>query len=369
MEYTIKDVTIINPNNTIDNADITIKGNKIASITIKKGMGNKFLIPGFVDLHIHGIKNNDVMDGEKAVINISKNLAKLGTTSFMPTLMTNSWKKIIESLNQVSKIKQWKSRFLGIHIEGPFIDETKKGAHKKEFLLKATKKRIDQLIEASDFKLKRISFDPKMVNLQTFSYLKNELNVYGSIGHSDANFKMANQYFEKGCDSVCHLWNAMSGVDSRNPGIVQSALYNQNVFVELIIDFVHICKETVDFTIKMKGVDNIIAISDAIKPAYYKNGLSISGDLQVYKKNKLIKINGTDTIAGSAIVIYDAFLNLLKSNYSLNDAVKMTSYNAIRYLNIKNLGIIEKDYLADFLILNKKNYKIEKVFFNGKRVK
>ncbi|MGZ9453776.1 N-acetylglucosamine-6-phosphate deacetylase [Mycoplasma sp. AC157] len=364
----IKNCKIINPEYTIDNANIYLEKNKILKIEPIEGQGSNLIVPGFVDLHIHGIANYDVMDNKESLYKVSKKLAKLGTTSFMPTAMSKQWTKILDSLNSMSLVEKTVSRNLGIHLEGPFINFDKKGAHSAEFLKKATKFKIQKLLFASNNKLKRISFDPTMANLDILKFMKKK-EILPSIGHSSASFTLASKYFENGCDSVCHLWNAMSGVDSRNPGIVQAALSNKNVYSEMIIDFIHIKKETVKFTIDIKGVDKVIAISDAIKPAYYKDGESVSGDLVVYKKAKVIKLLATNTIAGSGIVIHDAFKNILKLGYSLNEAVKMTSYNAFRYLGIQNLGKIEENYLADFLILDSKNYSIKKVYINGEVVK
>ncbi|MCU4706517.1 N-acetylglucosamine-6-phosphate deacetylase [Mycoplasma sp. CSL7503-lung] len=365
----IENVKIINPEKTIKNADLYIKDNKIFEIVEKDGEGQALLVPGFIDTHIHGIYNQDVMDGTNAVKIISKKLANHGVTSFMPTAMTNSWKTILKALKDVSENKTWVSRNLGIHIEGPFIGMSKKGAHKPEYLIKGTKTRVDKMYKTSNNMLKKISFDPLMVNLDVFKYMQSKLGIIGSIGHSSASFQIADKFFKNGCYSVCHMWNAMSGVDSRNPGLLEAALYNNDVYTELIIDLLHVSKESIDFSIKLKGVDKIIAISDSIKPAYAPNGENISGDIPVIKKGNLITLKGTNTIAGSGITIHDAFKNIVKIGYSLNDAVKMTSYNSAKYLNIQNLGKIESGFLADLVILDKDTLKIKEVYIDGKKIK
>ncbi|WP_117275113.1 N-acetylglucosamine-6-phosphate deacetylase [Mycoplasmopsis edwardii] len=369
MESIIKDVKVINPDSTINNADVIIENNFIKEIIPKSGEGSMLLIPGFIDTHIHGMGNYDVMEGAKALQNISTQLSRYGTTSFMPTLMTNSWETIIKSLKEIAHNEFWVSRNLGFHIEGPFIGNDKKGAHKQEFLLKATKQRIKQLAVESEYNLKKISFDPSMMSIKNFKFMQEELHIIGSIGHSSASYALAEEFFKNGCTLVCHLWNAMSGVDSRNPGIAQAALYHDDVYTELIIDFVHSSKETILFTIKNKTPDKIIAVSDAIKPAYYEDGENISGGVPVFKKGKLITLLNTNTIAGSGIMIYDAFVNLVKIGISLNDAVKMTSYNAAKHLGHCKLGKIEKNFLADFIIMNPKNYKIKSVYIDGRRIK
>ncbi|WAM03281.1 amidohydrolase family protein [Mycoplasmopsis cynos] len=250
-----------------------------------------------------------------------------------------------------------------------FYWSRKKGAHKPEYLTKANKTKINAILKASNYNLKKISFDPTMMPLNSFKYLQNDLKIIGSISILMLIINFVKNFSIMVAIWFRHLWNAMSGVDSRHPGLAQAALYNDQVYTELIIDFVHSTKETILFTIKNKTPDKIIAISDAIKPAYYHDGENISGGIKVEKHGKLITLAGTNTIAGSGIMIYDAFLNLIKIGCSLNDAVKMTSYNAAKHLGYDKLGEIKKDYLADIVILNSNDYKIKSVYIDGRKIK
>ncbi|WP_027120451.1 N-acetylglucosamine-6-phosphate deacetylase [Mycoplasmopsis lipofaciens] len=364
----IKNVKIVNFNETINNADLIIEDNKIKNIIKKDGYGKKILMPGLIDTHIHGFMNDDVMDSKEAVERISINLAKNGITSFMPTAMTNSWEKILKSLNHISKANYKGAKYIGTHIEGPYIGIEKKGAHKPEWLKTATKENIDELLKASEYKLKKISFDPKMLNNELIKYLVTK-NVIPSIGHSAATYKQAQDAYDAGATCTCHLWNAMSGVDSRNPGLAEASLENKNVYAEMIIDFQHICPETINFSIKHKGIDKIMCISDAIKPAYIEDGPSISGGIKINKKGLLITLDGTNTIAGSGICIYDSVKFLRQLNYSFNDIVKLTSYNSAKNCNLNNTALIKEGYDADFIILDENTLDLEEVYINGIKIK
>jgi N-acetylglucosamine-6-phosphate deacetylase len=119
MEKIIQNVKIINFDNVINNADIEILNGKIKKIIPKKGKSKFIIIPGFVDLHIHGSLNKDVMEGKKSIEFISKYIVKFGTTSFLPTLMTASKNKILNSLKESSKAISIGSKIIGLHIEGP----------------------------------------------------------------------------------------------------------------------------------------------------------------------------------------------------------------------------------------------------------
>ncbi|MGZ9800584.1 N-acetylglucosamine-6-phosphate deacetylase [Mycoplasma sp. AC1221] len=363
----IENVKIINYNNIIDCADIYIKDHKIQKIIPNQNQAKYIAVPGFIDTHIHGFYNYDVMEGSDAVSAISKKLAQHGTTAFMPTLMTNQWQNILDVLDDVSKNAKYVARNLGLHLEGPFIANAKKGAHKFEYLKKPTVSDIEQLINASQNTLRKISFDPDVVDIEVFKQMQKH-NIIGSIGHSATDFETTSKFFDNGCKSVCHLWNAMSGIDSRNPGLLQAALMNENTYVEMIFDLFHICKQSIWFTIKNKGFDKIIAVSDAIKPAYYKDGENISGDIPVIKDGLKITLKDSNTIAGSGISIHDAFKNLLSINVKSCDAVKMTSYNAAKYLGLnKKLGKIRTGYLADIVLMDY-NWNIKSVYIDGKKV-
>ncbi|APJ38232.1 N-acetylglucosamine-6-phosphate deacetylase [Mycoplasmopsis pullorum] len=363
---TIKDVKIINFDNIIECADVVIKDKKIAQIIPSNNQSTKILIPGFFDTHIHGFVGHDVMDSAEAVQKISLALAKTGVTSFYPTAMTNTWSKIIESFQTISSTEVQGAKIQGIHIEGPFLKLEKKGAHDPKLLLDANRANLTELIEAGNGKFRKISIDPLCIDHDNIQFLIQN-NVEVSIGHSNAEFKVANEAFKSGATNTCHLWNAMSGVDSRRPGIAQAALMNNQVFSELICDFYHVNPETVKFTIQNKGTDKVVMISDAIKPAYGSDGLSVSGGIPVEKHGIAITLAGTNTIAGSGISLYDSFKNLIKIGYTIQEAVQMCSYNPAVASKVEQIGYIKENYYADFVLLDQ-NLNIEHVYVNGKEI-
>lgn len=361
---TIKNVQIVNYDNIIECADIEFKNGVITKITKNYNDFKYKIIPGFIDTHVHGFMNYDCMEGTHATEMMSKNLAKNGVTTFLPTAMTQDWKIILKALNNIAKAKSIGARIAGIHIEGPFIGEAQKGAHKTEFLRQATPDLINQLSNASNNKLRKISYDPLMTGLDSVKQMLDN-NIIPSIGHTACDYNLANQHLANGALCICHLWNAMSGVHHRNPGLAQASLMDKDVMAELIIDLFHVSPQTIKFSIANKGIDKIMAISDAIKPAYYQDGDSVSGGIPISKKGKQIFLKGTNTIAGSAITIYDAFQNLLELGYDIKHAVRMTSYNAARNTNLEQVGYLDAGYYADFVMLDQNN-QLVKVFVNGK---
>ncbi|ADE19844.1 N-acetylglucosamine-6-phosphate deacetylase [Mycoplasma crocodyli] len=366
METLIENVKIINHDKIIKNADVVIENNIIKQVIKKDGEGRRILVPGFIDTHIHGFGGDDVMDGSEAVERISKKLASFGITSFMPTAMTADWQVFLKSLNNISKAKNLVCKNIGIHIEGPYIGPEKKGAHKLEWLRTATLDDIKSIMESSNYTLRKISFDPTRLNNDIVKYLVSN-RIIPSIGHSAADYATSIAAYAAGASCTCHMWNAMSGVDSRNPGMLQAALSVKKPYVELIVDFMHVSKESVEFSIKNRGANKIICVSDAIRPAHGQDGKSISGGIPVNKKGLLITLDGTNTIAGSGICLYDAFKNLASLNVPLSKIVKMTSYNAAKNCNLKNTAQIKKNYIADLVIMDNE-LNILDVYVEGRRI-
>ncbi|ASJ88967.1 MAG: N-acetylglucosamine-6-phosphate deacetylase [Candidatus Malacoplasma girerdii] len=364
----IKNVQVANYDEFIENANVYIENDKIVKVERLPGKGNKLVIPGLIDVHIHGFANNDCMDGKTAVEMISKKLAEKGTTAFMPTVMTSEWDHILASLTNVATASFSGAKNIGIHLEGPFFGPKRRGAHKLECLCEATKEKIDQILTAAKGQLRKVTIDPSMMTDDLISYLVSN-NVIGMLGHTVCNYKRAMDAYNAGANTTCHLWNAMSGVDSRVPGLLQAALMRENTYVEIIIDLHHVCYESLLFTFKNKNIDHIMCVSDAIRPAAAPDGDNVSGGMQVEKHGLSIFIKGTQTIAGSGICLYDS-LKILRSKFSFNwcDIVKLTSYNASRNCNLVNMAQIRPNYYADLLVIDPNNLELLEVYVNGKKV-
>ena len=201
----LKNVKIINHNETIENANILIKEKKIEQIIKKEKQGNKIVIPGFINSHIHGFLGKDAMDGKTSSLEfISGKLVKHGTTSFFPTFMTSSKNKLENAFNKGSKAKNHGAKIQGFNLEGPFISKVKKGAHDENFivpfdisLLKSFQKKAKNLI-------RKITFDPDNCKIQDIKETI-KLNIIPSIGHSNSTLKKCNKFLKANVTSYTHL--------------------------------------------------------------------------------------------------------------------------------------------------------------------
>ena len=362
----LKNIKIINYNETIQNANLTIENGKITSIEKIEGEGTTILVPGFIDTHIHGFMGNDFMDSKEAVIAISNELAKVGTTSFFPTVMTATEDDIANALAYVYEVSKEDSKIKGIHLEGPFVSVAKKGAHNADYILKATPELLDKYQEAAGGIIKKLTFSPETADAGIVEKMI-ELGISPTIGHTDATYDIAEEAINKGANSCTHLWNAMSGVANRNPGVVEAILNSDKVYAELITDLIHVDKEAIRLTLNAKGIEKIVVITDSIRPSGLPDGESVSGGFKVDKVGNKITIKGTDTIAGSGATMLSNFQILAKLGYKLEDVVAMTSYNATQNISMKNIGEIRVGYNADIVELNN-DLTLKSVYVAGKEL-
>lgn len=362
MTRKLENVKIINHDQVIENAIIEINGSKISKITPIDGQAEHIVVPGFIDVHIHGFMGKDNMEGKQAVEYISSELKKVGTTSFLPTAMTQDVSIIKKALKDISEAKSSGAKILGIHLEGPFISHEKKGAHDEQFLLKPTKELIDEFYEASNKTLKKMTIAPELFSVDLLKHLTS-LGIVGSIGHTNGTSDDVLKAISGGASSCTHLWNAMTGVANRTPGIVEGILLEENIYAELICDLIHVDKEAINLSVKTKGTNRIIATTDALKAAGMPDGDSISGGLEVTKKGLYITLKGTNVLAGSGATMLDNFKNLIKLRYDIKDVVAMTSYNAAKNLKV-DLGQLKEGKEADLIIMDK-NFNIKEVLVKG----
>lgn len=363
----IKNVRVVNFDKTIECADIEIKDNKIFKVTKTTGKAKYTVVPGFIDQHIHGFVGYDAMDGKTALKKITKALVKHGTTSFLPTMMTEKPEVLIKSLEEASKVESQGTRILGFHIEGPFISKEKKGAHNEKFIVEATKDYLEKLIKASEGTIRKLTIAPENFPKRLLPFLI-ENGIVPSLGHTNASALVAREYYENGASSATHLWNAMSGVANRAAGVVEESINNENCMVELITDLVHVDADAIKLTINAKGTEGITVVTDAIRPAGLNDGESVSGGLKIVKKGAMITLKGTDTIAGSGATMHDCFKNLVNLGYDMEEVVAMTSYNSAVQLGEEKLGYIKKGFLADLVILNE-DLSVYQVISDGKTIK
>ncbi|MBE0068170.1 N-acetylglucosamine-6-phosphate deacetylase [Thermoanaerobacterium thermosaccharolyticum] len=363
-------------NNIVDDKDLLIEDNKIAAIG--KGLSGdnvidadgNYVSPGFIDIHIHGSAGFDTMDGTFDAINaISKSIAKRGTTSFLPTTMTEDKNKIKNAIKNVyeNKNRVEGAEILGIHMEGPFINPKQKGAQDEKFILKPT---IDNFFElGGDYIdiVKLVTIAPEIDgSLELIKFLK-EKGIIVSVGHTDSTYDEVVAGFKAGMTHATHVFNAMRGFHHREVGTL-GAIFDLDISAELIADGIHSVFPAIRTLLKLKGKDNTNLITDAMMAANLSDGVYQLGGQDVYVKNGAARLK-SGVLAGSTLTLDKAVKNILtNTDLSLYESVALASYNSAKVIGVQDRkGLIKEGYDADIIIFDD-DIDIKKTIVGGKIV-
>lgn len=246
------------------------------------------MIPGLVDVHIHGAKGHDFCDANTdALSEIAAYLHSCGVTSFCATSMTLPENQLMEIFETVSGVPDDRnhSYVAGIHMEGPFLSPAKKGAQKESYLCSPSIDAFCRLLEVFSGKIKLITIAPELPGADKFiEKFHDEVTI--SLGHSTASYEIASKAFAAGASHATHLFNAMPAFHHRDPGIVGTAADAPHAMVEIICDGIHIHPAVIRSVFRIFGDDRVILISDAMRATGMADGTYEPGGQTVYKKGR-----------------------------------------------------------------------------------
>ena len=328
----------------------------------------KYIVPGLIDIHIHGYQGADASDGDaEAVVRMAEGLAKNGVTAWLPTTMTISYEalyKAFDSIRVAMKNNPNGAVILGVNSEGPFICESKKGAQNGAHIRPCD---VAFLKEQSDI-IRVFTVAPEEPgNMQAIREVAAETNILISIGHSSAKYPTAMESIEAGVRHATHLFNAMTALAHRDPGIVGAVLSDERVSAELICDTFHVNPALFPLLSKIKG-DKLVMITDCLRAGGLEDGeYDLGGQTVVLKDNLCRLLDGT--IAGSVLTLNKGILNMLKNTtLPVHICVKMASLNPACALGVdKTKGSIEVGKDAD-LFLADDEFNTYGTFIGGKQV-
>ena len=351
--------------------DIEIENGVIKNLNKTDAEGIDFsgcvVLPGFIDIHIHGCNMADATDGNPdSAAKMSKWLATKGITSFCPTTMTLPVDMLKKCFGYVADTmgKEEGAYIHGINMEGPFIAPEKKGAQDAAHILAPDFEIFSELNEICPVKL--VDIAPEQNGAKEFIAKASELCTV-SAAHTTANYTQGKEAIENGITHATHLYNAMNGLTSREAGMVGAVLDSDNVTAELICDGIHICPATLRITFKALGDDRTVVISDAMMAAGLEKGEYTLGGQRVIKTDAARLPDGT--LAGSATNLFDEFQNLLAFGIPVKQAIKSVTINPARAIGADKItGSIEVGKNADLLILSEDFKEIKAVFAKGKRL-
>lgn len=328
----------------------------------------KYIAPGLVDTHIHGLLNADVMDNTFEAINtISKGLLKYGVTSFLPTTLTDSIETLNESIENISNNykKVEGAKIQGIFLEGPFFTEKYKGAQNEKYFKNPEINILKKWQEKSGNLIKKIAIAPEREGAVEFTKYATKNNISIALGHSSATFEQSEKVVNSGAKIFVHTYNGMSPLNHREPGMVGAAMALKDTYAELICDGHHVSPIAAKIMMDIKSRDNVALITDCMRAGAMADGEYTLGKFNVNVKNGVARLS-SGSLAGSVLTMNNAIKNVIDWNIaSLEEAIKMASYVPALSCNINDVcGSIDQGIDADFIVIDS-NLNVYETYING----
>ena len=363
MKSCIINATILSNGKRINNCSIVYDElilditNKLPTINDKwkiidaKG---EYVSAGFIDNIAHGYNGFNIMDAnEETIASLSNCLLSYGVTMYLPTTLTatiDRIEKVIQSVKNYKIRGENKSEPIGIHLEGSYINPLKKGAQNSKYITPLSKEWVLNNIEM----IKRITIAPEMDGaMQLIKELGDNKDLVLSIGHTTATYEQTIQAINCGIKLGTHLYNAMPSINHREPNCTGALLDNNNCYVEIIADNLHLHPAIYSLTYRMKGLDKVILITDSLYIGGIKDGQYELEGLGVSKKNNKITLQNGN-LAGSIITLNKAVNNILKNTtYPIEQVILSVTENPAKLIGLYDkIGSVEVGKKADLVIFD-----------------
>ncbi len=323
-----------------------------------------YLIPGFIDLHIHGGGGADIMEGGISSHTIAATHARYGTTSYLATTMTAPYSDLEKSFQAMksnfAKREKGEARMLGVHLEGPYISSQRLGAQ-PDFARAATLKEIKELHQIVP--IKTLTLAPEVFNhLDIIPHLT-AMNIMVQLGHTNGTYEDGVMALKQGAKSFTHLFNAMSSFHHREPGMVGAALAHAT-HAELIPDLLHVHPGAIKAA--LRSIPNLYFVTDATSATGMPDGDYKLGSHIVHKCLGGVRLKD-GTLAGSSLTMDQALRNLVGLGMSLAEASKRLSQIPAELIGVNDRGTIKKNNYADLLLLNE-DLTLKEIYIEGEKV-
>ncbi|MGO1243696.1 MAG: N-acetylglucosamine-6-phosphate deacetylase [Sphingobacterium sp.] len=358
---------IFNGQSLVNNQALLLADEKVCGIValsdipagyVKQDVEGAYISPGLIDLQIYGT-GDDLFSADihrSAIGRIEQNLLAQGCTSFMLALATNTL-EVFEQAVQVFANANPKVA-LGLHLEGPFLNIHKRGAHPGELIVEGTIDRIKRLLRGGGEVVKMMTVAPELMHIESIRYLL-EHDVVLSAGHSAASFKQAMLGFDQGITTSTHLWNAMSPFHHRDTGLPGAIFSHPSARASIIVDGIHVDYTAVRLSKKLLG-DRLFLISDAV--ARCDKGIY----QHVFKDDHYVLPDGT--LSGSALSLLQAVANCVNhAGISLDEALRMATVYPADVIGRTDIGNFNSGSWANVVVFDH-DFRINSVYFQGERV-
>ena len=316
-------------------------------------LGGAYVIPGLVDIHTHGNSGADFSDGDyDGLVQMAAYLARNGVTSFAPASMTLPYDVLETAFRTAVRLHRTSpegcARLAGIHMEGPFFSEKRKGAQNAAYLRLPDYEAFSQLYDASEGLLRIVDVAPELEGAADFTR-RAAARCTVSVAHTDAAYEEAAAVFDAGAVHLTHLYDAMPAIHHRHPGPIGAASEREGVIAELICDGQHVHPSAVRMAFRLFP-GRICLISDALRCCGMPDGQYTLGGQDVWLENNLARL-ADGTIAGSATNLYLCMQKAISFGIPMEQAIRSATIIPARQIGREaEIGSIEPGKLADFVV-------------------
>jgi len=361
-----------------DHHALLIDGNSIIEIVDENNIPKAFnkielnqgiLAPGFIDLQVNGgggilFNNRPTKESLNTIINAHQ---FFGTTSIMPTVISDSIKVLTKCTRAVAQEIKKNSGLLGIHIEGPFFSLKYRGVHQKKYISKLSSEYLELFSNLKEFPV-ILTLAPECISIKDLNHLAS-LGLKIMAGHTDASYDELEQAAKKNLNGFTHLFNAMSQMSAREPGAVGAALDFDNLYASIIVDLHHVHHSLIKLAYQKKPIGKLFFISDSMATINHGEPTFELYDEVVSEQNGRIT-NAEGKLAGSSITQIDAVKNAYqKCNIPLDHALAMASRYPAEFIGVdRYLGSLKPNYRADLVHFDS-NFKVNNVWTSGVKIK
>ncbi|MBZ5699756.1 MAG: N-acetylglucosamine-6-phosphate deacetylase [Acidobacteriia bacterium] len=375
----------LTPFEEISDAVVVVQGSKISAVG-QRGMvavprgareiaaRGKTIVPGFVDVHIHGAGGHDVMEGTREALEIIvATVARYGTTSLLATTVTASEMQTCRSVAGIARfifatglspVRELGAEILGIHFEGPFISHTRRGVHPAEWIAAPSPALLSRFLEEAQGTGEILTLAPELPGALELIAAARKAGLVVSLGHTDASHEQAQAAIAAGARHATHVFNAMRPFSHRDTGVVGAVLTSPDVSAELIADGVHVDAAAMRMLLDLKTPERVILVSDGTAATGMPDGKHQLGTFEVTVSGGVCR-NAEGKLAGSTLTLDRALRNIVALGVPLASALRMVTANPARQLGLgSRKGVLAAGADADLVFLDA-NLEISGVMTRG----
>jgi N-acetylglucosamine-6-phosphate deacetylase len=370
----------------VSDAVILVEGTKITAVghrdeiqvpsdAVHYASPGSTVVPGFVDIHIHGAGGHDVMEGmARSLDKVTETVARYGTTSILATTVTAPMDQTCHGLEGIARYVhnheqphengKLAAEILGVHLEGPFISKSQRGVHPVDSLVKPSVEALETLMKAADGLVRIVTTAPELPGALKMIEYATARGIVAAMGHTNADYDEARAGIQAGARHSVHTYNAMRPFEHRDPGILGAILTDPEITAEVIADGHHVAGPAIQILMGTKGFETVILISDGIAATGMRDGTYPLGNFKVTVKDGVCR-NEEGKMAGSTLTLDRALRFVVALGVPFADAVKMVTIQPARRIGVAGKkGIIAPGCDADLVVLTP-DLRVEGVMTRG----